>query len=150
MRKSEIKLAPTGEVEYRQCQSGPFKTGETVLWIEIVQSEDSALDGMRLALLRRQIETFLSTLGEDPRLTAEMATERLRHEVKPETWKTLLSVGTDRTCWLIQAWTAEVRFVIDCREPGPGRMSDADGMLALLSRGVSALQFPGLIGFKKQ
>lgn len=48
------------------------------------------------------------------------------------------------------AWTAEVRFVIDCREPGQGRMSDADGMLALLSRGVSALQFPGLIGFKKQ
>jgi len=105
---------------------------------------------MCLALLRRQIETFLSTLGEDPPLTAEMATERLRHEVKPETWRILLSVDTDRAYCLIQAWTAEVRFVIDCREPGPGRTFDADGMLALLSRGVSALQFPGPIGFKKQ
>lgn len=149
MRKSEITVGPSGDVGYRNRSSGPLKAGEIVLRLEVTQSPGTVLDEQRLALLRQQTEAFLDTLRDGAQPDAELAVIRLRREVTPDTWKTLLAVGTDRAYWLIQAWAAEARLASGERRSPMAEPFDAEGLLALLQRWADALQFQGILGLKR-
>jgi len=149
MRKSEIKIGLSGDVSYRNRFSGPLKTGETVLRIEVVQPKGTGLDERRLAWLKQQTEAFLATLGDGLQLGEKLIINRLKREVAPDTWNTLLAVGSERAYWLIQAWVAEARLAIECRPPGGDRLVDVEGMLAMLGRWADALQFSDLYGLRK-
>jgi hypothetical protein len=75
--------------------------------------------------------------------------ERLKLEVTPDAWQRLLSYSSEQAYWSIQAWVAEAQLASEECRPFADKRFDPEGMLSMLARWASALQFSDIVGLKR-
>ncbi|MFA5185100.1 MAG: hypothetical protein WC551_01290 [Patescibacteria group bacterium] len=131
-----------GGCRFYRRYSGPLRAGQTVIRIEVIQTADS-LDDEQVALLGKQIEAFLSTLkdGAKTAIPDEVLVERLLSQTTEHAFNRLLKVRDAYAFWMIQAWTAEARYLLERLPAMHAKRQDVASVLKRIESWSNALIF---------
>ncbi len=101
-----------GEHRFFRRFSGPLQVGEVRVSIQ-VDNDRAALDDRQTRELKEQVGIFVSTLGMAVALQPPLIlAQRLLQEASPEAFNRLLRHDSHYEFWMIQAWAAETRHLL--------------------------------------
>lgn len=140
-RQGRVKMVDENGkgTSYRRL-SGPLRAGGVVLRIEALQTVDQ-LDDEQAALLEREISAFVSTLknGTAMDLSDEFIASRLLEQASEQAFTRLLGVRDSYASWMILAWTAESRYLLESLPADDEKRPSIIKLLRRLERWSSAL-----------